>query len=210
VASDPWEVLESRYLESADERAGSGFRGDAARWERARRVIVRAIDSDGTFLDIGCANGLLMASVAAWAREDGHVVEPFGIDVSAKLAALARERLPEWSDRIHVGDARTWEPSPGMRFDFVRTELEYAGRAERPALVAHLLERVAAKDGRVIVCGYGAASAGLETVEDVAGELRSMGFDIAGEAEARDANGVRFTRIAWMDGPDRSGTGDQR
>jgi 2-polyprenyl-3-methyl-5-hydroxy-6-metoxy-1,4-benzoquinol methylase len=28
----------------------------------------------GSFLDIGCARGLLMESVVAWAREDGHGV----------------------------------------------------------------------------------------------------------------------------------------
>jgi hypothetical protein len=37
----------------------SGFGGDEARWERARRPIISAIDCDGTFLDVGCANGLL-------------------------------------------------------------------------------------------------------------------------------------------------------
>ena len=38
--------------------------------ERARRPIVSAIDRDGTFLDVGCANGLLMESLATWAGEE--------------------------------------------------------------------------------------------------------------------------------------------
>lgn len=58
------DLLERPYLEAEDPRGGSGFRGDEARWERARRPIVSAIDRDGTFLDVGCANGLLMESVA--------------------------------------------------------------------------------------------------------------------------------------------------
>ena len=52
-------LLERAYLEAGDPRGGSGFGGDEARWERARRPIVSAIDCDGTFLDVGCANGLL-------------------------------------------------------------------------------------------------------------------------------------------------------
>ena len=203
--SERWKGLEERYLQADDERGGSGFRGDAARWERARRIIVRAMDRDGTFLDVGCANGLLMASIAQWATEENLAIEPYGLEASAKLAMRARERLPQWSDRIHIGDARRWQPPGGMRFDFVRTELEYAHRAERSALVAHLLEQVAARDGRVIVCGYGAASAGIETVEDVGAEIMAMGFEVAGEAEARDSNGVRFTRVAWVDGRGRRG-----
>ena len=60
-------LLEGAYLEAEDPRGGSGFRGDAGRWERARRPIASAVDRDGTFLDVGCANGLLMESLVEWA-----------------------------------------------------------------------------------------------------------------------------------------------
>ena len=199
---EPWEGLEDRYLVADDVRTQSGFRGDAARWERARRVIADAIDRDGSFLDIGCANGLLMESMRTWAGERGFAIEPHGLDASARLAQLARDRLPAWADRVHAGDAREWEPY--ARFDFVRTEFEYAAPADRPALIEHLLHRVVRSDGRLIVCTYGSASAGIETVEPVAGPLREWGYLVAGEAEARDLNGVRFTRVAWIDGPERA------
>jgi SAM-dependent methyltransferase len=205
MTGNPWDGLEETYLQAADPRGGSGFRGDDARWARGRRVIVEAIDRDGSFLDVGCANGLLMESVRTWAAERGSAIEPYGLDASTVLAALARDRLPGWADRIHVGDARSWEPAdPTRRFDFVRTELEYAERDERPALVDHLLRRVAAPDGRLIVCAYGNASRGIETVEPVADPLRTWGHTVAGEAESRDSNGVRFTRIAWIDGSERT------
>ncbi len=204
---EPWDGLEDRYLATDDVRAGSGFRGDAARWERARRVIAEAIDRDGTFLDVGCANGLLMESVRTWAAERGSAIEPYGLDASERLVELARGRLPAWADRIRVGDARTWTPhaAPVRWFDFVRTELEYAAPDDRPALVDHLLRRVAAPDGRLIVCTYGRASAGIETVEPVAEPLREWGYTVAGEAEAQDSHGVRFTRVAWIDGQERGG-----
>jgi 2-polyprenyl-3-methyl-5-hydroxy-6-metoxy-1,4-benzoquinol methylase len=87
-------LLERAYLTSEDPRGGSGFRGDEVRWERVRRPILSAVDRDGTFLDVGCANGLLMESVAAWAAEDGLQVELYGLDLIESLAALARRRLP--------------------------------------------------------------------------------------------------------------------
>lgn len=201
ATGQPWDGLEEAYLAATDPRGGSGFRGDEARWERARRVIVAAVDRDGTFLDIGCANGLLMDSVRTWAAERGHALEPYGLDASSALASLARTRLPQWAERIHVGDARAWEPP--RRFDFVRTELEYAERHERPDLVAHLLRHVVSPDGRLIVCTYGNASQGIETVEPVAAPLRAWGHTVADEAEARDSNGIVFTRVAWVDGPAR-------
>jgi hypothetical protein len=40
-------------------------------WERFRRVVVAPIETEASFLDIGCANGPLMESVVEWAHEDG-------------------------------------------------------------------------------------------------------------------------------------------
>src|SRR5262245_55917001 len=114
---------EARYLAGSNPRQQSGFGRDARDWERFRRPVVAPVDRDGSFFDIGCANGLLMESVVAWAREADHRIEPFGLEISEKLAGLARRRLPQWRDRIHVGNALLWEPQ--ARFDFVRTELVY-------------------------------------------------------------------------------------
>jgi hypothetical protein len=95
---------EAAYLAGTNPRQQSGFGRDARDWERFRRVVVAPIDRDASFLDIGCANGLLMESVVEWARENGHVVEPSGLEISDKLANLARQRLPHWRDRIFVGN----------------------------------------------------------------------------------------------------------
>jgi SAM-dependent methyltransferase len=105
-------LLETAYLSSADARGQSGLNGDAANWERRRKVIVEAIDRDGSFLDIGCANGSLMETIVVWATERGHDLEAYGLDISPKLAALARTRLPAWTDRIFVGNAIALTPPP--------------------------------------------------------------------------------------------------
>jgi hypothetical protein len=126
-------LLERAYLTAQDPRAGSGFRGDEARWERARKPILGAIDRDGALLDVGCANGLLMESLVAWAGEEGYSIEPYGLDLIEPVAALARRRLPRWSQRIFAGDVMAW--TPPFRFDFVRTELECVLPDRRKALV---------------------------------------------------------------------------
>ena len=68
-------LLEDAYV-SADERGdvfgGSGSSGDMTSWEGKRRVIARAFDREGNWLDVGCANGLLMETLAAWVAESGH------------------------------------------------------------------------------------------------------------------------------------------
>ena len=81
-------------------------------WRRARWHITEAIAGDGTFLDAGCVNGLLMESVAAWCAERGLAVEPYGVDISPALADLARQRLPQWAGRIWAGT--TWR-TPSAR-----------------------------------------------------------------------------------------------
>lgn len=98
----------------------SGLRGDLERRERARRVIVDRVHRDGTFLEVGYASGLLMETIVPWARARGYALEPYGLDTSARLASLARSRLPHWADRVFVASAIDW--APPRRFDFVRTE----------------------------------------------------------------------------------------
>lgn len=153
IDQDEWHrrvlaVIEPAYL-AGDERMGSGHSGSAAEWERSRSIVMEAIERDGTFLDVGCANGLLMASVQRWSAERGLRVEPYGIDISAALADLARSRYPQWSQRIWVGNAAAW--APPMRFDIVRTGMEYVPVDRREPFVAHLVDHVVRPGGRLII-----------------------------------------------------------
>ena len=68
-----------------------GLRRDEARWEAARRPIVDAVDRDDRFLDIGCASGHLLECLV---RSTPHHLDPHGLDLSPRLADLARRRLP--------------------------------------------------------------------------------------------------------------------
>jgi 2-polyprenyl-3-methyl-5-hydroxy-6-metoxy-1,4-benzoquinol methylase len=61
-------VVEPSYLAATTPQGQSGHSGDAARWELARRLLLDGVDRDGTFLDVGCANGFLMESLAVGLR----------------------------------------------------------------------------------------------------------------------------------------------
>jgi GrpB-like predicted nucleotidyltransferase (UPF0157 family) len=185
------------YLAADNPRAQSGHRGDDEHWTRARSHIVEAVNRDGTFLDIGCASGYLMECVVRWAADRGLAVEPYGLDISPELADLARRRLPHWRQRIHVGNALYWKPE--VRFDFVRTGLEYVPVARRRDLVAHLLNGVVASSGRLIIGSYNEANASLvtPTLEET---VVSWGYPIAGRAERPHHNDTRIAyRTFWIE-----------
>jgi len=49
----------------------SGRSNGAERWRETRHCILQAVHRDGDFLDVGCANGLLLESLIGWAAERG-------------------------------------------------------------------------------------------------------------------------------------------
>jgi SAM-dependent methyltransferase len=190
-------LLETAYLAANDPAAQSGKGGGLAAWEVARRPIAVAINRNGTFLDIGCANGLLMQSIVAWASEAGYNVKPFGLDLSSALVRLARQRIPDWADRIWAGNAMTWQPP--HKFDFVRTELVYVPPGREPDLVHRLLTMAVAPRGRLLVCSYGSSSGAEPRVQPLEEILAAWGFPTHGYAETRTPNGVAITRVVWIE-----------
>jgi SAM-dependent methyltransferase len=87
-------TLDQAYLACSEPWRQSGFSGPAERWDACRRPIAECVTSPGSFLDIGCANGYLLECLLRWTAEHSVPIEPFGLDLSEKLVALARNRLP--------------------------------------------------------------------------------------------------------------------
>ncbi|MFI6263902.1 class I SAM-dependent methyltransferase [Micromonospora sp. NPDC051006] len=189
--ADSRRLLEPAYLRGSTPQQGSGFGGDAAAWRAGREMVVDGIDRDGSFLDLGCANGLLMESVREWAAERGHRVEPYGVDLAPGLVAAARARLPHWADRITAGNAIDWRPADGSRFTFVHVLLDLVPVARRADLVRHALTHLVAPGGRLLVSHYQALGG---TDLDAAAHLRRLGFLVAGASGADPS-----ATTAWLD-----------
>jgi hypothetical protein len=66
-------TLERAYLMATSAPGQSGYGGDETAWRAARLEVADAIDSDGIFLDVGCANGYLAECVVAWCAERGRL-----------------------------------------------------------------------------------------------------------------------------------------
>lgn len=185
-------LLEPSYLRGATPQAGSGFGGDAAQWRERREPIVDGIDRSGSFLDLGCANGLLMESVRTWAAERGHLIEPYGVDLAPGLVDLARRRLPQWADRIELGNAIDWRPLGARRFTFVHALLDLVPVRRRLDLIRHALDNLTEPGGRLLVSHYQSAGG---TDLSAAQHLRRLGLLVSGESHTRD----RTATTAWID-----------
>lgn len=189
---------ETKYLAGTNPRQQSGFGRDERDWARFRRPIAAAIHKSGAFLDIGCASGLLMESVSRWAAERGHAIDAYGVDISDKLVALARRRLPTWADRIFVGNALYWEPP--RRFDFIRTELVYVPDHRRADYVVRLLDRMLTLGGRLIICSYGSSKPEGARAELLLDQLAAWGMEAAGvEDFVSEEHGFVITRAVWIE-----------
>jgi SAM-dependent methyltransferase len=175
------------YLAAQTAWGGSGKSGTYEDWEYSRSLIADAIDRDGSFLDVGCANGYLLECLVGWTP---HQLDVFGLDIAPELADLARRRLPAWADRFVVGNALTWDA--GRHFTFARANLDAVPPHRRHDFVGHLLGMT----HRLIIGVFNEQTHERPT-EDV---IRSWGYAIAGrtERENRRKPGMAY-RAIWID-----------
>jgi len=185
--------LADAYLASDDPIEQSGFHGGADRWRAEREPILQAVETDGSFLDIGCANGYLLECLARWAHERRIELEPFGVDIGPRLIAAARLRLPGFRDHFWVAEASDWHPP--RRFRYVYTLADCVPEPGLREYVFRLLERAVEPGGRLIAGSYGSRSR-AEAPLDIAGLLESFGLEVAGRTSGGDPLIAAF---AWVD-----------
>lgn len=191
------DAIEAHYLaEPGNPYRESGRSSGAERWAETRRCIAEAVHRDGDFMDVGCANGLLLETLIVWCAEKGIAIRPHGVDLVAALVALARTRHPGHADSFEVANGFTWKPR--RRYDFVRASVECVQPRDRPEFLRRLFALAVAPGGRLIVCHYPDANAG-ESLIDVATMLAGLGYTVAGRASAPNV------ALAWTDKPAEEG-----
>lgn len=188
-------LFEHAYLEGREPWQQSGFGlhsvKTTAHWEAYRRPIADCIERSGAFLDVGCANGYLCESVVRWCAVRGAAVEPYGLDLSERLVALARERLPDHADHFVAGNAWDWTPS--RRFAYVRSELVYVPDALQGEYARRLLSWLE-PSGALLVAEYRARDDARPAL-DVDDRLRALGFAVEA-VRSGWWEGVEQTRVA--------------
>ncbi|HVE91716.1 MAG TPA: phosphotransferase [Actinomycetota bacterium] len=198
INADQWtasveEALVDAYLLTADPRLQSGKGGDEDEWRWSRELILDCFQGDATVLDVGCANGYLMQSLKRWGAERGRSIECWGLEISSRLAWLARRRVGEpLASRIFVDDARKWVAP--RRFDVVHTGLDYAPPGLERDLVSHLLSDVVAPGGRLVLRAERVRTGTADLVE----QLSSLGWEPDGVVEAVHPKTGEVRRTAWV------------
>lgn len=187
--------LVDAYLATDDPHRGSGKSGGAVDWRWSRELLLDAVPYEPAhILDVGAANGLLVQSLAQWAEERGQRVVVHGLEISERLTHVARRRVPEAAERLHVGDVLTWVPP--RRYDLVHLGLDYVPSGSRRALLDRVFADLLTPGGRIVLR---AARAGGPDPDPVA-ELRGLGFDPTPLTARHPHNGlVRIT--GWVARP---------
>ena len=168
----------------------SGKTGGARHWEITRRCIAEAVNADGDYLDLGCANGLLLDSLVGWCANRGYAITPHGVDFILELVELAQQRLPEYAANFHVANAFTWQPP--RRYRFVQLLLQTTvPPADQRDFVSRVLHEIVAAPGRLIVSVYGLGNSATPQV--AVKILEGLGFEAVGATACVSAS------VAWID-----------
>jgi 2-polyprenyl-3-methyl-5-hydroxy-6-metoxy-1,4-benzoquinol methylase len=186
------EVIGDAYLASVDPRAQSGKSGDEEEWRWSRELALDALSRGGSLLDVGCANGYLMESFHRWGRERRIEVEPYGVDISWRMAALARRRLPHWAERIWVGNALDWKPP--RRFDLVHTGIDYVPFDRQRDFVERLLRDVVKPGGSLVL----RAERVTTDAPDLVAQIRALGLEARGVIERVHPTSGLLRRTVWL------------
>ena len=158
ISKDEWyeinkEYFTKLYLASDNPRGQSGHGGNEPHYRFAHLPIIDCFYKNGTFLDVGCANGHLMEMIYKWATAIGFNLEVFGVDISEGLIELAKSRLPQWKDRFYLNNAFYWKPE--QKFDYIHIGgLEGVPEEDEREFFDYVMENYLADEGRLILGPY--------------------------------------------------------
>jgi hypothetical protein len=181
------------YMSRTDPRGQSGHGGDIYRWRHVRSMILEAIYADGTFIDIGCANGHLIESLNKWMQYTDVKVDFYGLELSRDLYNLALNRLPEYSSRLFHGNGLNWKPPFQFNYVYTMVLADIPGSLQK-VFLSNLYDNCLCSGGRLIL--------GPWNVCELENEVDRMGFSPTGYCEKTIVgNSSQIKRIVWIDKP---------
>ncbi len=127
--------------------------------------------------------------------EKGQTLGFYGLDISERMIALAKERLPHWKDRLYVGNALNWVPP--MRFTYVCVkELDYVPKARRREFFTHLLDSYVEEGGRLILGPW----TERRDEESIGEETTRWGYPPSGStSKPHQEQPMLIRRVYWYD-----------
>jgi SAM-dependent methyltransferase len=158
ISKEDWYALNNsyftkRYLAADNPRAQSGHGGDEYHYAFKHLPLIEAVYRNGTFLDVGCANGHLCEMVHKWATVIGFDLQVYGVDISEGLIALAHTRLPQWRENFVVSNSFNWRPE--QKFDYIHVGgLGQVPEEDELLFFEHLMEHYVADGGRMFIGPY--------------------------------------------------------
>ena len=188
--------LEDAYVAAGDGPKGSGSRRDSVGdWRAKRQHLSVPMDRDGSWLDVGCANGFLLATLPTWCAERDITIEPYGLELLPRVADLARRLHPKFADRIWTGSVMQWNPI--RRFTYATVLEDQVPPSRLGDLVARLLAVFVEPGGRLIISAYANNDDPPRRLFD---DLVACGYEPGGRIYIeRPGRGPLIT--AWLDAP---------
>jgi len=183
--------LETAYIRNKQPWEQSGYYGSEEQWIATRKPNADCVDTSGSFLDIGCANGYLLECTLKWTSTRNLQIIPYGIDISDKLIELAKVRLPGYANNLYTANCWDWDAS--ARFDYVRTELVYVPEHLQKQYIDRILNTYLNEDGKLLVSEYGLSSRPPNT-SYLGNLLDAWGYDVI-DRKSGYYEGKEHTRI---------------
>lgn len=183
----------AKFMDNYDiELIQSSWLSSKEMWRKAREVILEGVHKDGTFLDVGCANGVLLRDLCIWAEEKGINLIPFGIDISKKLVDECKERLPKFKMNFIVADRCKFKPK--RKFTFICTSFDLRkNRAQEKYLKRYL--GMLESGGRLILTRYDDHKDEFVLLGEYLKQMgQKLGFLFTGGAEVHE-----ITKVFWLE-----------
>ena len=151
---------------------------------------MEGVHKDGTFLDVGCANGVLLRDLCMWAKEKSINLIPFGFDINRKLIEESRKKIPLHRTNFKVDKEDNYKIN--KKFTFIRMPLRN-GRGRQRLLKKYL--GMLESGGRLVITCYDDAKDEFISLEKYLKKMTSkLDFVFVGSAVVPER-----TKVFWLE-----------